>query len=327
MEYVTNDGVGVFNKTSNDIGDVYQKKNTIELLSYFILSGLGIPGNVMTMVVLLSSAKLRKKPINVILIHQSCIDMIVCMLVITEELLDTSDDTIIPVICHLFLSRITSGITLLTSSFNMTLLSIERQFAIVNPLQYDPWKVLKRLPYIFVAEWLFCIGALTVLPSYTTIKDGVCLVGVLMFSTPLWNIYPSYELTLAIVIPLIITTICYSRMFYALHQSTKMSKCDSGILQSSGANIHKLRLAQINIFKTCFSMLVVFLVCWTTMESAVVLFICNIYTSLSNLHYTIGRLAVILNSCLNPYIYAIRYDDFRQQVLILINREESRKHT
>ena len=126
--------------------DVYPAKTTLVLVTYLLLSAFGIPGNVVTMFVLSSSEKLRRKPINVLLVHQAFIDLMVCIVTIVEETLDTREEVSTwPFVCHFFLSKICSGGCMVTSAYNMTFLSLERRSAIVNPLNYDPESVLNPL--------------------------------------------------------------------------------------------------------------------------------------------------------------------------------------
>ena len=124
--------------------DLYPAKETSVLAAYFLISIFGIPGNVVTIWVLNSSAKLRKKPINVLLSHQAFVDLMACVAVIIEESLDTREDVSSwPFVCHFLLSKVFSSVCIVVSAYNMTYLAIERYSAIVNPMKYDPEKVLK----------------------------------------------------------------------------------------------------------------------------------------------------------------------------------------
>ena len=124
--------------------DLYPSKETSVLVAYFLISIFGIPGNVITIWVLNSSVTLRKKPINVLLSHQALIDVIVCVATIVEEILDTREDVSSwPFVCHFLLTKVCSSGCMVVSAYNMTYLSLERYSAIVNPMKYDPEKVLK----------------------------------------------------------------------------------------------------------------------------------------------------------------------------------------
>ena len=81
---------------------------------------------------------------------------------------------------------------------------------------------------------------------------------------------------------------------------------------------HASRIAQLNIFETCLIVTVLFFVCWITVELALFLYIIGFYPDVSNNHYVAGRLLVLLNSCLNPYVYTIRYREFKKQIRVIL---------
>ena len=287
---------------------------------YYIGSVIGIPGNIIAIIVFLSSTQLRRKPINLFFVHQSVIDLAVCAFNIIEEVFIEFDINGQGT-CHVIISKTLSLIGLYTSTYNMTALTIERHFAIVNPLQYDPEKVIKRLPYIFIGTWIFCSVALSYIPISTVYSAGTCKVIHTLKGTTLWDVVAPYLVVIAIVIPCLIMVVCYTRMLLALKSSAKLlktSNADFNCNSQNITNVDNLRIAQANIFQTCLIMMVVFLSCWLTIESAVILFIFKTYLNLSNNHYAIGRLLAVFNSCVNPYIYAIRYTDFKVQLKKLL---------
>ena len=100
---------------------------------------------------------------------------------------------------------------------------------------------------------------------------------------------------------------------------SESSSQQSAVEKSTNAS----RLAQINIFETCLIVTVLFLACWTTTETALFMYIIDVYEDLSSNHYTTGRLLILLNSCLNPYVYTLRYREFKKQLRVLIGLEKN----
>ena len=149
-----------------------------------------------------------------------------------------------------------------------------------------------------------------------------CLFNIIEFylivGTFFWDILSTYTVAVAMCIPISVMVVCYTRMIYALYKSSR------SLGASNSANSDKLRLAQKNIFQTCLIMIVFFLVCWITYEVAVIMFV-NFYSNFSNTHYIIGKLLIIFNSCINPYIYVFRYDDFKIQLRRITNSKEKKK--
>ena len=146
-------------------------------LTYYIVCAIGIPGNIATIVVLMSSDKLRRKPVNVFMSHQAVIDLFACVVTIVEEVMDSYGEQLSkPVLCHVFLSKSGSILFLYTSNYNLLALTVERHFAIVNPLNYDSEKVLRRLPGVFLFIWMITTAGSMYIPTSTVVMYDKCLV-------------------------------------------------------------------------------------------------------------------------------------------------------
>ena len=296
-------------------------KTDLLLSSYYVISALGIPGNILTIFVLCSNPSLRNKPINIFIIHQSVIDICACVFTILEEFLIQYRFNG-QVLCHLFHTKYASGGAMTTSTYNMVALTIERHFAIVDPLHYDAEKVKKRLPFIFAFVWIYCYGAMAYLSTTTIYRDSFCFIINRIFRTVFWEHMPTYLCCVQIGLPVVVIVFCYSRMFHALYSSSR----SFGNKSARNANADKLRLAQLNIFQTCLIMITMFLICWLSLNSAILLFIFKVYTDLSGTHFSIGNILVILNSGINPYIYVFRYDDFKIQLKKLLLKNTDAKY-
>ena len=295
--------------------DIYPPKTIPWLVTYFVISGLGIPGNLLTILVIMNSKNMRSKPINLIIAHQSLIDFFVCFFTIIEETVANIDvNPAIPIFCHYILSKGTDSVCFVASTYNVTLLSVERYLAIVDPLNYDPEKVKKRLPFIFAGIWAFCLATFSIVPSTTIIKDGKCLMMYHLFRSFFWDFNFYYEFTICFAIPITVLLFCYIRMFYCLNQSSKNRNANS---ESKSSNVDKLRKAQMNIFKTCLTVVGIFVVCWSVLEIAVLLYMIGYSKSLQNIEYIISNLMVLFNSIVNPYVYLLRYDDFKAELRLL----------
>ena len=316
--------------------NIYGGKNIVMMSLIYSLAILGIPGNLVAMIVLSSSESLRSKPINRFIIHQAFIDFLSCCYTIFEEALNDLPTLMTqPGICHLFVSKVTGGVIFYASTYNMVFLSIERYQAIINPLQYDAEKVLRRLPFVFIGTWLICIVALSILPATTVVKHGACLPAYHMVMIPvILEYYTPHCLVVSFVIPIAIMVFCYSRMYLAMRTSLKLSAPSSegskamkqpsmkrSMREPSGdksASVHKSRLAQINILQTCVTLATLTSACWLTNVSYLIMLISGFYGNLANDHVAIGFLLLLVNACLNPYVSIIRYDAFKVQLRSLV---------
>ena len=311
---------------------VFGSKDIVMLIIQYTFAALGIPGNLLALAVLFGSKSLRSKPINRFLMHQAFIDLLSCSCTIFEEKLkDVPGLSGQPVICHLFESKVAGGVLYYASTYNMVFLSIERYQAIIHPLQYNPEKVLRRLPFMFLGTWLICMVALCIIPVTTVVKHGICLPGWLMLTTPIvMEYYTPHCLVVSFVVLISIMIFCYSRIYLAMRTSLKLSAPASdrskSVQQASGdksAAVHKSRLAQVNIPQTCIIFASLTSLCWLTNVSALVMYIAGYYKNLANDHVVIGIHFLVANALLNPYVSIIRYDAFKLQLKVLFFRKTS----
>ena len=284
-----------------------------------LINCIGIPGNIATLIVLLSSAKLRRKPINCFLIHQSAVDLWVCIWVMIESVLNAKSPTPIPGVCHLISTKWTSSMGLVVSTYNLTFMIIERSIAIVYPFHYDNKKVMKRMPLIFLSCYLIAAVQTVAIPASTHIIYGICFkIYHVLYTVYFTDILAPQMLIVNLLIPVTIMLVCNVRMFVALNDSRRMLKKSVGITTNDKSNtiLHKQRMAQMNLFQTCFIVTSLFIVCWTL--NGVALFGLALDIAASVPLKRIGFILITGNSCLNPYVYAIQYKDFQMQAKRLL---------
>ena len=159
-----------------------------------------------------------------------------------------------------------------------------------------------------------CMVLCSIVPSTTIIKDGKCLMGYHIFRTFLYDFNFPYEFVIVFAIPIAISLFCYIRMLFCLRKSSK-----SSISESRSSNVDKLRMAQLNIFRTCLTVVGIFVLCWSVLEISVFLYMIDIAKSLQNTEYIVGNVMVLLNSIVNPYVYIFRYEDFKNELRKLIH--------
>ena len=244
-----------------------------------------------------------------------------------EETLQLHTGDIYPVVCHLFITKVTSLMALYASTYNIVIITIERYLAVTRPFKFAPDVVSRRLPFVFIFIWGFCIAQHMFGPLATIIRSNHCLTGYRMLNTPLFYYYPAQCFVLSMAIPLLVMLFCYIRIFITLRSSEKISRLPSSKLTIQiQRKESRTQRAQRNILETCIIITLVYIICWFTNELGLILFVVGYYSDLSNKYYTIGHFLVLLNSCLNPYIYVVRYNDFQKQLRFLLyknNENES----
>ena len=166
---------------------------------------------------------------------------------------------------------------------------------------------------MFVLIWFGAIVLNLHLMISTALINGKCVVAYKLLRTFWVDVQSYYAIVVSFGIPITVILFCYVHMFAALIESLK--KFHSGNSQSSSTD--KLRLAHMNIFKTCVIIVIVYLAAWITIESSIFLYLIGYYEILG-LHNQIGAISVTFNSCVNPFIYAMKYEDFKIRFKSLI---------
>ena len=110
----------------------------------------------------------------------------------------------------------------------------------------------------------------------------------------------------SIIIPLLVMGTCYALIARVLRKSSTKFK------HNSTAAGNKTRASEIRIVQSTVILSCIYLFCWTYLS--VVQFGNMFFNVPSYPHYHVAVALVILNSCINPYVYCIRYDDFQYRL-------------
>lgn len=171
----------------------------------------------------------------------------------------------------------------------------------------------KRLPFIFLVVWVlpFILGAY--IWFITEIVDGKCIMW--------YNLRTNTHRILSLIqgmlifsfIPSIIIIVLYTRMAFAIKFDFKSDNVKTN---------SRLSKTQINIFQTCIIMVVVFLISWTYYMGTILEFAVkngNPATLATDTFY-FSEVLLEFNSCINPFIYAIRFvRHFSIVVVVAVN--------
>ena len=101
----------------------------------------------MVIIVMLSSSKMRRKPVNIFMVNQSIIDLLASVFILLRQIFDHHYFTRIPssvrfIYCQVFIVNLLHTLMFVSSGYNLVVLSIERYLAIMHPFSYDEEKVI-----------------------------------------------------------------------------------------------------------------------------------------------------------------------------------------
>ena len=190
-------------------------------------------------------------------------------------------------------------------------------------MTYDVQKVFRRLPFVLTLAWIcgMVFQCINILMSYT--EPDQCLFRASYNPQWLGDALPYYLAVMDIIIPTCIMTYAYVKMGLALRKSRAFSAGPDGKMS---AVAEKLKKAEVNLYQTCLCLMLLFVVCWSNNVIAVGLFVSGIIPNFSGTYYQTSVVFIILNACVNPYVYAIRYKEFQDQAKKLLGFGSKKDH-
>ncbi|KAJ8030469.1 Cholecystokinin receptor [Holothuria leucospilota] len=164
--------------------------NLIQLL----IGIMGIIGNFLVCFIFLHK-RTQRNQINLLITNQAFIDLFSSVLLVMHQMYKTvgnfgiKGDILQAVNCYLWRSQLILFSTFAVSTFNLTVISVERYFATIYPLSYKKVFTRKNMRYLIAAVWLISpiLQYVIVWQTYTY-RNGHCdiewslaSVGVLLF--------------------------------------------------------------------------------------------------------------------------------------------------
>jgi hypothetical protein len=129
----------------------------------------------------------------------------------------------------------------------------------------------------------------------------------------IWNSVSFY------IIEVVMFVYCYSRILYVLHRRQRVLACQSANMTTvtDVKAVKDMRL-QMNIIKTMIIVTAVFVVSWLPNNVYFMIFFFSSDVSVLSVGYDTTILIAFINVCINPFIYAGKYDIIRGRCISLI---------
>ncbi|XP_072550461.1 somatostatin receptor type 5 isoform X2 [Salminus brasiliensis] len=276
--------------------------NKIMAVVYLIVFILGLTGNTLVIFVVLRYAKMK-----------TVTNMYILNLAVADELYIlalpflTTHNVLNYWPFGNFLCRIVmwaDTISQFTSTFCLTVMSIDRYIAVVHPIRSSKWRRPSAAKVINCMVWvLSCILALPVI-IYSNVqpKHNTCNMSWPEPSTVWSTTFILYTAILGFFCPLLVICMCYLLIVVKVKSA------------GARAGLTKRRKSERKVTRMVVIIVVVFVLCWFPFF---ILNIINVIIILPERNIVTGvyYLAVILtyvNSCANPVLYGFLSDNFKQ---------------
>ena len=294
----------------------------------FTLGVLGVLGNGLVLLVLLSHKASRRRISNILVMNQSLEDFLAsCSVIFTyvSKSMGKSYDGRGIWYCVLVDSDVGIWIFLYVSTSSLMIITMERYLMVVHPIFYRNNVTRKRIfATIAIASWAISALILGGFSYPTTgIVNGQCAIQSVWPNSELITFCVVISVTVFFLCPVALFIICYGHMLCVLKSRRKvhMAMAEAG----TDHNSSKLSKTEINLTKVMVIVSICFIVCWGPIFIHYALYGLAVVPglSLSSPLYSYLTRLCCFNSCINPLVYAFKYDDFKRNLKRMICRGNS----
>ncbi|KAK2814432.1 hypothetical protein Q5P01_000475 [Channa striata] len=292
------------------------------MLIYILMSFVSLLTVVLNLLVIVSISHFRQlhTPTNLIILSLAASDFLVGLFIMPFQTLLIEPCWFLgDLMCSLCF--FVAFLTVPSSEVNMVLISVDRYVAICDPLRYSTKITQKRVRICVLLCWIYCVFySFTIL--YDNLKEpgrynscyGQCVI----------NISGTVHIILAFILPISTIVILYLRVFVvAVSQARAMRSHITAVKLQSSVTV-TVKKSELKAARTLGVVVAVFLMCY-----------CPFYcVSLSRSDITMAsstntfiNILVLLNSCLNPVIYAFFYPWFRKSVKLIVTLQILQPHS
>ncbi|XP_072016920.1 tachykinin-like peptides receptor 86C [Amphiura filiformis] len=299
---------------SSDVTDrqipVFQPDLTFLIFQFYIpiIIGItGIVGNGLVCFVFLFKRKVFNSLTNNLILNQSVIDFASSVIFLFQRFAPRPGPSAPPlwqdIVCRIWGSEFILWSFNNTSTGNLILISMERFFAVCYPVTHRNVFTKKRAIYICVIIYILGFLEMWFAPFYSNKYYGCYTVW------ENWKVQMAigmYHFFLTYLLPLSSMIYCYANIWRSLKNRDKGREEGGG-----GAQFGK---AKKNVTITLILVAVAFVVCWTPASVSYWLYNLRVPYDITSDMHAVFLTMVLINMCVNPFIYGWKYQPFRREI-------------
>ncbi|KAM3859819.1 somatostatin receptor type 2 [Diretmus argenteus] len=202
------------------------------------------------------------------------------------------------------------GINQFTSVFCLTVMSIDRYMALVDPLRFARWRTPRRAKMVSAFLWLFSLLAVLPMALHFSARQGLCTLDPALGSESWWLGFITYTFVLGFALPFTVMTAAYTALLLTMRSQR---------LRAATPPTHDGQRLEHQVTKMVVAVVLVFGVCWLPFYA---INFCSLYQISLVQTFAQGFEFVILLSyswsCANPILYTCFSETFRRHFRTLL---------
>ncbi|XP_022098636.1 allatostatin-A receptor-like [Acanthaster planci] len=282
-----------------------------------IVGCLGIVGNGLVCLVIAKVSVMRTVT-NAFIFNQAVIDLLASLSLIISSncfFVMPSDPALAVLYCYIWETGYYLWAFFVASSFNLAVLTLERYVAIVFPFKYVKLFGAKQVGLIIASVWLTSVGYKAYLFTTREITDHKCLPRDV--AAP--ELLGVATICIEYFFPLVFMGFCYFRIILCLKRGAARIAQQSSSPRHGGESLRgSLVRAKRNTIKTLIMVFLSYMVCWSANQIIYLMYNLGWPLDFTGTFYVFSVSLAAFNSCINPFIYSIKYRQFKRSARILL---------
>lgn len=302
---------------------------------YLAIGLFGFFSNIFVVVVIFLHKPMHKQLTNILIMNQGIMDAIVAFFLFFASLFE-DDDRVRKTqglardeaLCRVWYTKLPMWSLLIASTYGIVAMTFERFLAVVHPIWHKTTFTRSRtmtrltlaLPWVIGPTW----NASYMIATAMVTADGQCTV----YTWPNRDAQMGFGALIFFVqylFPLSLLAVGYSCMAWVLHKRVDAGAEGGGGGGGGGKRNESMARARGNVFKTLFLVALSFIVCWTCNQVYYLMYNFGYpYIDYSSTFYNFTVIMVLVNCCVNPVIYSVKYKAFQRGVTVAFCRHKVR---
>lgn len=294
------------------------------LPTYLIVSITGLLGN-SVVIIIISTVRKMQTVTNYFILHQSVIDLTSAVFVMTILLSETalSKDYIMPsAACKLWFNKYPVWACFMASTINLVGLTLERYHAILRPLHHSTVFCQSRVVRFFPFCWLGGFALISYLIFMFDVTDGrICQIS--RFAIGVQASLGIGTVILYYFVPLCVMIFAYCSMLWEVRRQWKTTTRQRNQADVASRNDRMRLRVEKNVLKVLALVVMVYAVCWSPNQIAYLNYNLGGSLDFNGWFYHLSVVLITCNMCINPFVYALKYQQFREGILLVFCRHRN----